>query len=131
MLYFDAKVKDTDATVFVDTGAQMTIMSMDFVRKCNLEYLLDTRFTGTAKGVGETNILGRIHAAPMYISGKKIEISIRVLEGDIQFIFGLDNMKKFRCKIDLFEHRLEFHDADISVNFLKDSELNFRECKKQ
>jgi len=61
-----------------------------------------------------------------------IEISISVLDNvSVGFIFGLDNLKKYRCKIDLFEHKIFFHDVEISVDLLKDSELNFRVVKKE
>jgi len=43
MLYFDAKLKETELQVFVDTGAQMTIMDEATAEKCNLSSLIDKR----------------------------------------------------------------------------------------
>lgn len=65
MLYFDAKIKTTMTQVFVDTGAQMTVMDIKVAESLGLSSLIDERFSGIAKGVGESKILGRILRAPM------------------------------------------------------------------
>mmetsp|Transcript_15221 Transcript_15221/g.12508 ORF Transcript_15221/g.12508 Transcript_15221/m.12508 type:complete len:104 (+) Transcript_15221:430-741(+) len=65
MLYFDAKIKNDTTQVFVDTGAQMTVMDVKIAETLGLSSLIDERFAGIAKGVGESKILGRILRAPM------------------------------------------------------------------
>lgn len=110
----------------------MTVMDVKVADSLGLSSLIDERFKGIAKGVGESKILGKILRAPMYINDKLIEISISVLDNvSVGFIFGLDNLKKQRCKIDLFESQICFHDVDITVDLLKDSELNFRFVKRE
>ena len=124
MLYVDTEVNGIPAKAFIDSGAQMTIMSQTFADRCGLLRLMDSRFTGIAQGVGETKILGRIHMAPMKVGGKHIPISITVLEGDkVQFLFGLDNLKRHQCNIDLQGNVLRFPSLEVAVPFLAEHEL--------
>ncbi len=48
---------------FVDTGAQVTVMSKECAERRGLMSELDKRFAGKAVGVGSTRILGRINDA--------------------------------------------------------------------
>lgn len=61
MLYINTKINGVPIKVFVDCGAQMTIISSNCARRCNLMHMLDERFHGIAQGVGTQKILGRIH----------------------------------------------------------------------
>ena len=63
MLYVPLKVQNTEIQAFIDSGAQMTIMSESCARKCGVMRLLDTRFAGQAVGVGTAKILGKVHLA--------------------------------------------------------------------
>lgn len=102
MLYISAKVNGVEIQAFVDSGAQSTIISKGLAEKVGLLRLLDTRFAGTAVGVGTSRILGRVHAADMEILDKKFTCSFTVLEDNkVDFLFGLDNLKRHQCCIDL------------------------------
>ncbi len=122
MLYIDAAVNQVFVRAFVDSGAQTTIMSMACARRCNIGHLIDTRFTGIAKGVGSSKILGRIHMVPMQLGSIFIPISITILEDDsMEFLFGLDNLKRHRCCIDLNSNVLKV--GEESIPFLGESEI--------
>jgi len=123
MLYVDCEVNSHPLKAFVDSGAQMTIMSQACARRCNLLHLVDKRFQGVAKGVGTSKIIGRIHSAPFKIKGLFLPISITVLEDDgMEFLFGLDNLKRHQCCIDLQNNVLRFGEG-VVADFLPEHEL--------
>ena len=61
MLYINCLVDGKPLQVFVDSGAQSTIMSSACADRLGLLHLADDRFSGTAVGVGTGKILGKIH----------------------------------------------------------------------
>lgn len=63
MLYINARINKVGIQAFVDSGAQSTIMSVSLAERCGLMRLVDKRYAGTAVGVGQCKILGKIHAA--------------------------------------------------------------------
>lgn len=72
MLYVDIKINGIATKCFVDSGAQSTIMSAKCAEQCNLKRLIDTRFSGEARGVGSGRILGRVHMAQMELGALSI-----------------------------------------------------------
>jgi DNA damage-inducible protein 1 len=63
MLYLDVEAEGRILRAFVDTGAQVTVMSAACAARCGLLSKVDKRFAGRAVGVGSAKILGRIHDA--------------------------------------------------------------------
>ena len=124
MLFIHLEINKKRIIALVDTGAQSTIMSKELVEKCNLMNLVDTRYSGIAQGVGTSKIIGTIHAAQLKIQDKFLMCKITVIENPtIGFIFGLDNMRTYRCNIDLGKNALIFPDANIKAQFLSDGKL--------
>lgn len=119
MLYVDMEVNGVKQSAFIDSGAQMTIMSKSCAKKCGILRLLDTRFKGTAVGVGKAEILGRVHMAPLLVKGQHIPVSITVLDQEgMDFLFGLDNLKRHQCSIDLQKNVLRFPGLKLELDFL-------------
>ena len=96
---------------------------------------MDRRFEGTAVGVGSGKILGRIHIANLKISGHFFPCSITVMDSDkglgdknMDFLFGLDMLKRHRCTIDLAKNALVFTVGESSqalvAPFLHEHELD-------
>eukprot|EP00798_Chlamydomonas_sp_ICE-L_P014315 gene14315-20299_t len=125
MLYVKMEVGGFPVKAFVDSGAQMTIMTAQFAEACHLSRLIDKRFHGTAVGVGSSKIIGKIHQCPAVVGGFHIATSITVLEqkSGPQFIFGLENMKKHQCCIDLEKNVLRFGSCAAQLPFLPEHEI--------
>jgi len=134
MLYIDAEVNGHPLQAFVDSGAQNTIMSSACAERCELLHLLDTRFEGTAVGVGTGKILGRIHITPLKIGGHYFPCSITVMDSEkglgdknMDFLFGLDMLKRHRCSIDLLRNALVFQLPEgrtLEAPFLHEKDLD-------
>jgi DNA damage-inducible protein 1 len=128
MLYVNILINDHPLIAFVDSGAQSTIMSARCAERCGLMRLLDTRFAGQARGVGTARILGRVHIAQMKFGKSYFPISLTVLENnDVDFLFGLDMLKRYRCAIDLATNSLRISLGDNSheeLPFLSENEIS-------
>ncbi|GLT36762.1 hypothetical protein SLA2020_111190 [Shorea laevis] len=124
MLYVDMEVNGVPLKAFVDSGAQSTIISKSCAERCGLLRLLDKRYKGIAHGVGQSEILGRIHVAPIKIGNMFYPCSFLVLDApNMEFLFGLDMLRKHQCIIDLKENVLRLGGGEVSVPFLQEKDI--------
>lgn len=126
MLYIDCVVNGVKMKAFVDSGAQSTIMSEKCARTCNIYHLIDTRFSGMAAGVGTAPILGRVHVADLKIGNSFFNSSFTIMKSqpggqELDFLLGLDNLKRHQACIDLKENVLRI--GGEVVTFLPESEI--------
>ncbi|KAI3380083.1 hypothetical protein SNEBB_001501 [Seison nebaliae] len=123
MLYINCKVNNVSLKAFVDSGAQMTIMSEECAKRCNLAHLIDERFRGMAKGVGTQEIVGRVHLAPLNIDENLLQVSLSIMKDQsIDMLLGLDMLKRHLCCIDLSTNQLRFG-SSIATPFLPENEI--------
>ena len=104
MLYVACMLNDMPLKAFVDTGAQMTVISVKCLQRCNLVDKVDRRFKGVAAGVGAARILGRVHLATLrFGSLTAVDVSLTVLDQSHgpDLLIGLDLMRKYQAVIDL------------------------------
>ena len=59
-------MKKTPIAAYVDTGAQVTVISASAARRAGILHLMDRRYAGRATGVGHCRVLGRIPARHVY-----------------------------------------------------------------
>eukprot|EP01035_Chromulina_nebulosa_P018185 gene18185-23843_t len=121
MLYIDATINGSPIRAFVDSGAQTTIMSRNAAERCGLLRLMDTRFQGEARGVGTGKIVGKVHIAQIKLGESFFPISVTILESnDMDFLLGLDMLKRHRCCLDLGKNvlRIEGHAGVEEIPFI-------------
>lgn len=124
MLWINIKVNGHSVKAFVDSGAQMTIMSSKCAENCNIMRLVDKRWEGIAKGVGTQKIIGRIHLAQMQIENDYLQCSFSVLENQpMDVLLGLDMLRRHQCCIDLKSNTLKIGTTGTETRFLHESEL--------
>lgn len=122
MLYIPAEINGKPKKIFVDCGAQATIMMKRCAEACDIMRLVDTRFSGVAKGVGEGKIVGRIHSVVIRLGGKHLPCSLTILDGDgPDILLGLDMLKRHQMVINMKEDRLEI--GEESIPFLPEHEI--------
>lgn len=125
MLFVDCKVNSAAGVkAFVDSGAQTTIISKACAERCNILRLMDTRFEGTARGVGTAKIHGRIHLALLTLGQDVFEVSFTVMGavgGGYDMLLGLDMLRKHAASIDLRENCLKI--GNSAVPFLAEKDI--------
>ncbi|XP_055342975.1 protein DDI1 homolog 2-like [Paramacrobiotus metropolitanus] len=124
MLYVNCSVNGVKMKAFVDSGAQISIISREFAERCHIAHLIDDRFQGMAVGVGTQRFVGKIHACQMEFGGAFLTTSFSVLDGNnMQILLGLDMMKRHQMIIDLKRNVLVIGTTGAETAFLHESEI--------
>lgn len=99
----------------VDTGAQHSIISKQFVEKCYILHLIDEKFKTKAVGVGEQSIVGIINETSLEISNYKLGITLMVVERfhSNYFLIGQDFLIRHNCVIYCKDRTVFFKDIRL------------------
>lgn len=95
-------------------------MSDSCAKRCRIYSNIDKRYAGKAFGVGSTDILGRIDGLNMRVGPVSFQSRISILNNaGVDFLIGLDFLKRFRCEINMKENTLilQVRDKRIRVPF--------------
>jgi len=124
MLYINCRLNGCDVKAFVDSGAQVSVITRSLAEEIGLERILDERFNGTAVGVGTTQIVGKVHCSQLEIAGNFFPHSFSVLQ-DLkkELILGLDFLKRYRVMLDMKNNKFCLPDFHATVRFLDEHEL--------
>ena len=115
-------------TTFIDTGAQVTVMTFTAAKRAGLAHLIDTRYAGRACGVAGVScrVLGRIPANSVsFIMGEEEHVidkspAITVIEDGIidgenhqkvDILLGLDVLQDWQAMICLRDRTLTLRDC--------------------
>lgn len=131
MLYVSCTLNDVPLKAFVDTGAQMTVMTAKCAQKCHLLEKVDPRFRGVAAGVGAARIAGRVHMATLrFGSTTAVDVSITVLEQNHgpELLVGLDLMRKYQAVVDLARNVMLI--GGKAIPFVEDDDHKRREQRR-
>jgi len=111
MLYVPGSIAGQPIDLFVDTGAQSSVISDCMVRSLNLSHQVDRYVRGQAQGVGKANITGLLHSVPVQVGVELVEFKMAFLVLSTEqplLIMGLDQMRKYKCVVDLEKDCLVF-----------------------
>jgi len=101
MLYINAIVNGVQMPLFIDTGAQASVMSLETCRNLGLIDEVDERQSGIASGVGFARIYGKLWRVPLQIGRHKFFVQFNILDMGVRLILGLDQMKRLGMSVDL------------------------------
>lgn len=96
--------------MLVDTGAQSSVISYSLAQRLNLTNRLDRSHQGVAAGVGTARIMGKLRNITCTLH--QVEFAMDFIVLDVQdsqlLLLGLDQMRKYKCIVDLERNLLIF-----------------------
>jgi len=104
---------------FLDTGAQVTVMTYDAAKRAGIAHLIDTRYAGHASGVAGVScrVLGRIPAnsVSFHLGGDDVVdaspaitvLEDRIMDGEaVDMLLGLDVLEEWQAMVCLRDRTL-------------------------
>lgn len=109
MLHVACEIGEHEIDMLVDTGAQMSVISEQLAAQLGLLSNLDRRHQGTANGVGQVKILGKVWNVLVKLGHVEFSLNFSVLSTQQPIILlGLDLMREFKCLVDMERNCLVF-----------------------
>ena len=118
--------------MLVDTGAQSSVISYSLAQRLNLTNRLDRSHQGVAAGVGTARIMGKLRNIAV-VMGHNVEFIMDFIVLDVKdqqlLLLGLDQMRKYKCIVDLQRDMLIFGGiggVEVSLLPADQSHVNIR-----
>ena len=114
MLYIKGKINNTELDIFVDTGAQVSVMSLSLAKQLGIAFLIDHFCEGKLVGVGTKNMIGKIHYVDIEFGNFSLPCGFTIIDSDdLKVIMGLNSMLSIGCTIDLQNKKMLFKNYEI------------------
>ncbi|KGG52197.1 DNA-damage inducible protein 2-related protein [Mitosporidium daphniae] len=133
LLFIKVSLAGSSYTALIDTGAQASIICSSIIASNHeISKAVDKRFFGTANGVGQSKILGKVHSIELILwqelqkkEAVVLPCGFHVMDmtnsGKIEIILGLDMLKRHQVILDLGNNCLSVH--GYKIKFLSEWEL--------
>lgn len=120
LLYVPCEINGRVVEMMVDSGSQTSVISSTMMHTLNLEKRLNKRYCGVVSGIGKTKIIGKLEKLPCKIGHVEFRLYFLVIElPQDMMILGMDQMRRFKCLIDLENDVLVFGGrGGVEVPFL-------------
>ena len=115
MLYIPAIINKKEVDLFIDTGAQISLMSLEMAKNCGIDYLIDYFVNGEVKGIGKQDIIGKIHMVDVGIGDVSIPCGFTIINNSKDIILGLNMLLSHGCILDLKNKNLCY--GNYKINF--------------
>ena len=114
MLYIKGKINKKEINIFIDTGAQVSVMSLSMARELGVDFLIDHFCEGKLVGVGSKDMSGKIHYLDIQIDNFNLPCGFTIIDNDdINIMLGLNSMLSMGCILDLKNKKMIFNNYEV------------------
>lgn len=114
MLYIKGKINKKEINIFIDTGAQVSVMSLSMARELGVDFLIDHFCEGKLVGVGSKDMSGKIHYLDIQLDNFNLPCGFTIIDNDdIKIMLGLNSMLSMGCILDLKNKKMIFNNYEI------------------
>lgn len=100
-IYTRMRIHDKEVVCVIDSGCEISTISLLTAQACGLEEHIDRRYHGLAHGIGKANIIGMIHLALVSVGKEHFVTNFVVLDADVDTLIGMSFIRMYRAIIDM------------------------------
>jgi len=114
MLYIKGKINNKEIDIFIDTGAQVSVMSLSMANELGVDFLIDHFCEGKLVGIGTKNMSGKIHYLDIQLDNFNLPCGFTIIDNDeIKIMLGLNSMLSMGCILDLKNKKMKFNNYEV------------------